>query len=50
MSYASYLAVLGIKLQNVDIKVDKSDVQVSMLVDDQSLRSALAIIPTLMPQ
>ena len=50
MSYASYLKVFGVKLQNVDIKVDKADVQVSLLVDDQSLRSMLNIIPTLLPQ
>ena len=50
MSFASYLKVFGVKLQNVDIKVDKADVQVSLLVDDQSLRSMLNIIPTLLPQ
>ena len=45
MGYAKLLSIFGIKLQNVDIKVDKSDVQVSLLVDDKSLRSALAIMP-----
>lgn len=50
MSYAKYLAVFGIKLQNVDIKTDKSDVAVSMGVDDQSLRAILATLPTLLPQ
>ncbi len=50
MGYAKLLAVFGIKLQNVDVKTDKSDVQVSLLVDDQSLRALLANIPSLMGQ
>lgn len=50
MSYAKYLAVFGIKLQNVEIKADKSDVAVSLLVDDQSLRAILATVPQLLPQ
>ncbi|CAN5737948.1 hypothetical protein BH11MYX4_BH11MYX4_06900 [soil metagenome] len=50
MGYAKLLAVFGIKLQNVDIKTDKSDVQVSLLVDDQSLRALLANVPSLMGQ
>jgi hypothetical protein len=50
MGYAKYLGMFGIKLQNVDIKVDKADVQVSLLVDDQSLRAILATVPTLLPQ
>lgn len=50
MSYAKYLAVFGISLKNVDIKVEKADVQVSLLVDDQSLRAILATVPTLLPQ
>ena len=50
MGYAKYLGMFGIKLQNVDFKVDKSDVQISLLVDDQSLRAILATVPTLLPQ
>jgi hypothetical protein len=50
MSYAKYLAVFGISLKNVDIKTEKSDVQISLLVDDQSLRAILATVPTLLPQ
>jgi len=50
MSYAKYLGVFGIKLQNVEIKADKSDVAVSLLVDDQSLRAILATVPQLLPQ
>lgn len=50
MGYAKLLAVFGIKLQNVDIKTEKSDVQVSLLVDDQSLRALLANVPSLMGQ
>lgn len=50
MSYAKYLGMFGIKLQNVEIKVDKADVQVSLLVDDQSLRAILNTVPTLLPQ
>jgi hypothetical protein len=50
MSYAKYLAVFGISLKNVDIKVEKTDVQVSLLVDDQSLRAILATVPSLLPQ
>ncbi|MDB4935615.1 MAG: hypothetical protein JWP87_2587 [Labilithrix sp.] len=50
MGYAKLLAALGIKLQNVDVKVEKSDVQVSLAVDDQSLRALLAYVPSLMGQ
>ena len=40
-----WLAVFGIKVQNIDIKVEKTDVQVSLGVDDQSLRQLLASAP-----
>ena len=40
----------AIKLQNVDVKTDKSDVQVKLAVDDQSLRALLANVPSLMGQ
>lgn len=42
---SKWLAVFGIKVQNIDIKVAKSDVQVSLLIDDQSLRQLLASAP-----
>jgi hypothetical protein len=42
---SKWLALFGIKVQNVEVKVDKSDVQVSLLVDDQSLRQLLASAP-----
>jgi hypothetical protein len=44
-SYSQWLAVFGIKIQNVDIKTDKTDVQVSLGIDDQSLRQLLASAP-----
>jgi hypothetical protein len=42
---SKWLALFGIKVQNVDIKVEKTDVQVSLLIDDQSLRQLLASAP-----
>jgi hypothetical protein len=42
---ASLLAVFGVKVQNIDVKADRSDVQVSFQVDDQSLRQLLASLP-----
>jgi hypothetical protein len=42
---ASRFAFTGIKIQNVDVKVDKQDVQVKLDVDDQSLRQILATAP-----
>jgi hypothetical protein len=44
------LMTFGVKLQNLDIKADKTDVQVSMLVDDQSLRALLTQVPMLLGQ
>jgi hypothetical protein len=41
MSKAALLAIIGVKLQNVDIKNEKQDVQLKLDVDDQSLRAAL---------
>jgi hypothetical protein len=43
--YARWLAPLGIKVQNIDIKVAEQDVQVKLEVDDQSLRQLLASAP-----
>jgi hypothetical protein len=42
---SSWLAILGIKIQNIDIKADKQDVQVKLEVDDQSLRQLLGSAP-----
>jgi hypothetical protein len=39
------LALFGIRLQNVDIKTEKQDVQVRLEVDDQSLRQLLSAAP-----
>jgi hypothetical protein len=44
-SYAKWLAVFSVKVQNIDVKVDKADVQVSLGVDDQSLRQLLTSVP-----
>lgn len=44
-SLTKWLAIFGIKVQNVDIKVEKTDVQFSFGVDDQSLRQLLASAP-----
>ncbi len=44
-SYSKLLAMFGIKIQNFDTKVDKSDVQVTVGVDDKSLRQLLASAP-----
>ena len=42
---SKWLAVFGVKVQNIDIKVDKSDVQIALGVDDQSLRQLLTALP-----
>lgn len=42
---SKWLALVGIKLQNIDVKQEKSDVQVKLEVDDQSLRQVLASAP-----
>jgi hypothetical protein len=42
---SKWLALFGIKIQNVDVKVDNQDVQVKLEVDDQSLRKVLAQAP-----
>jgi hypothetical protein len=42
---AKWLALLGVKVQNVDVKTEKQDVQVKLEVDDQSLRQLLASAP-----
>jgi hypothetical protein len=42
---AKWLSLIGVKIQNVDIAVEKSDVQVKLEVDDQSLKTLLASAP-----
>ena len=42
---AQWLALIGVKVQNVDVKAEKQDVQVKLEVDDQSLRQVLASAP-----
>jgi hypothetical protein len=40
-----WLAIFGVKVQNIDVKVDRSDVQIALGVDDGSLRQLLASLP-----
>ena len=42
---SKWLALFGIKVQNIDVKAEKQDVQVKLEVDDQSLRQLLAAAP-----
>lgn len=42
---SKWLTLIGIKVQNVDVKVEKEDVQLKLEVDDQSLRQLLASAP-----
>lgn len=42
---AKWLAIFGISLKNVNIAVEKTDVQVKLEVDDQSLKTLLASAP-----
>lgn len=42
---SKWLTLMGIKIQNVDVKVEKQDVQLKLDVDDQSLRQLLASAP-----
>lgn len=42
---SKWLALVGIKVQNIEVKSEKSDVQVKLEVDDQSLRQLLASAP-----
>ncbi len=42
---AHWLSVVGVKIQNVKIAVEKSDVQIQLAVDDQSLRQLLTALP-----
>lgn len=42
---SKWLELFGIKIQNVDVKVENQDVQVKLELDDQSLRQMLAQAP-----
>jgi hypothetical protein len=42
---SKWLSVVGIQVQNVDVKVENQDVQVKLELDDQSLRQMLAQAP-----
>lgn len=44
-SMSKWLALIGIKIRNVDVKVEKQDAQVKLDIDDQSLRQLLATVP-----
>jgi hypothetical protein len=44
-SLAKWLALFGVTLKNVNIAVEKTDVQVKLEVDDQSLKTLLASLP-----
>lgn len=41
--YLKYASLIGVKVQDVDVKADNADVQVKLTVDDQSLRTALQL-------
>ncbi len=42
---SKWLALVGIEIQNVEVGVDKADVQLKLAVDDKSLRQVLASAP-----
>ena len=46
--WAKYAALIGIQIKNVNIAVEKTDVQVKLEVDDQSLKSLLALLPSVL--
>lgn len=45
LGLSRWLAVFGIKIQDIAVTTDKADVQVQLSVDDQSLRQLLASVP-----
>ena len=49
-SFSKLLALVGVKVQNFDVNVEKADVQVKLGVDDQSLRQLLAAAPQFLGQ
>lgn len=42
---AKWLQIIGVRLQNIQVKVEKADVQLEVGVDDASLRQLLATLP-----
>ncbi|MFO0735820.1 MAG: hypothetical protein U0270_08070 [Labilithrix sp.] len=44
--WAVLLSGIGVNVQNIDVKAEASDVQIKFEVDDKSLRSGLASLPT----
>lgn len=47
-SYSRLLAFIGIQIKNFDVKVEKNDVQVTVGIDDQSLRILLTNVPAML--
>jgi hypothetical protein len=45
LSMSSLLSLINVKLQNIDLKIEKQDVQVKLEIDDQSLRQMLSQAP-----
>ena len=48
--YAKWLSLIGVRIQNFDVAVEKADVQVKVAVDDQALRNLLAQSTQWLPQ
>jgi hypothetical protein len=44
-SLTMLLSLIGLKIQNMDIQTDQTDVKFSALIDDQSMRVLLANLP-----
>jgi len=49
-SMSRLLAFVGIQIKTFDTKVEKSDVQVTVALDDQSLRQLVASVPAMLGQ
>jgi len=47
-SYSRLLAFIGIQIKNFEVKVEKNDVQVTVGIDDQSLRILLTNVPAML--
>jgi hypothetical protein len=48
-TYTKWLSLIGVRVQNFDVTVEKADVQVKVGVDDQSLRNLVAQAPSWLP-
>ena len=48
LDLSRWLTVIGVTIQNPQVAVDKSDVQVQLGADDKSLRQLLATVPQLL--